>query len=245
MTTISKPRSSAARDAVYADIFSQAITGELIGMANYAAMVRLYPDVEGQCDALEHAATELGHSKAFRRAARELGVTPIVNPAAPYWKRIRVAFLKAVDAGDLTACLLIQEVMLESFAVAMYQAVAEVEDEDVAKVFRRIAAEEQGHVGHAVEELRGALAADQDAFEAKLETLHDEVMTTLAQMLGSKDSIGHCELCHGSCVKGSLPKVGLNRADMRGRALNHYLRTLDLIGVRGERSLAWVARLPL
>ena len=35
---------------VFADVLSQAITGELIGMANYAAMVRLYPDPDGQCD---------------------------------------------------------------------------------------------------------------------------------------------------------------------------------------------------
>ena len=34
--------------AVFADILSQAITGELIGMANYAAMVRLHPDAAGQ-----------------------------------------------------------------------------------------------------------------------------------------------------------------------------------------------------
>jgi hypothetical protein len=28
-------------------------------------------------------------------------------------------------------------------------------------------------------------------------------------------------------------------------ALNRYLRTLDRIGVRGELSLSWVARLPV
>jgi hypothetical protein len=78
-----------------------------------------------------------------------------------------------------------------------------------------------------------------------LEQLHDEVMTTLAEMLATKDSVEHCGLCHGECVKGALQLVGLDRATLRGLALNRYLRTLDRIGVRGELSLSWVARLPV
>src|SRR5579862_7826852 len=121
--------------AVFADILSQAVTGELIGMANYAAMVRLYRDRDGQREALERAMGELAHSEMFSRAACELGVTPIVNLEAPYWQRIRTSFLRHVDAGDFVACLLIQEVMLESFAVSLYHAVGEVEYTPLAAVF--------------------------------------------------------------------------------------------------------------
>jgi fatty aldehyde decarbonylase len=231
--------------AVFADILSQAITGELVGMANYAAMIRLYRGPDDQRDALAHAMTEMGHSERFRRAAYELGVTPIVNPEAPYWQRIRTIFLRYADAGDSVACLVIQEVMLESFAVSMYHAVADVAHSSLAAVFRAIGDEEVSHVGHAVEVLQVALAADRDGFEDKVEKLNNEVMTTLAEMLAAKDSVGHCGLCHGDCVKGSLRHVGLDRATLRGLALNHYLRTLDRIGVHGERSLAWVARLPM
>jgi len=231
--------------AVYADVLSQAITGELIGMANYAAMVRLYRDQDDQRDALVRATTELGHSERFSRAARELGVIPIVNLDAPYWLQIRTSFLRHVDANDPIACLVIQEVMLESFAFSMYHAVADVAHDSLATVFRAIGDEEEGHGDHAVEELRAALTADREGIEDKLEALHDEVMTTLAEMLAAKDSVGHCGLCHGACVKGSLQHIGLDRATLRGLALNRYLRTLDRIGVRGERSLAWVARLPV
>jgi fatty aldehyde decarbonylase len=232
------------QNAVFADILSQAITGELIGMTNYAAMVRLYEDAEGQREALAHAASELRHSECFRRAARDIGVTPIENPQAPNWHRTRTAFLRHVDAGDRVACIVIQEVMLESFAVAMYRAVAEVAPDGLAKVFRAIGREEESHVDHAIEELRTVFAADPDAFESKVEGLHFEVMSTLADMVAEKGSVGHCGLCRGSCVKNSLLQVGLDRASLRGRALNQYLRTLDRIGVRGERSLAWVAGLP-
>jgi fatty aldehyde decarbonylase len=244
-TCVAVSQVSEQQRAVFADILSQAITGELVGMANYAAMVRLFRDPDHQRDALVHATVEMGHSERFARAARELGVIPIVNLEAPYWHRIRAMFLRYVDGGDLVACLVIQEVMLESFAVSMYRAVAEVAPSQLAAVFRAIGDEEQSHVRHAIEELQAALAADRSGFEDKLEQLHDEVMTTLAEMLAAKDSVGHCGLCHGVCVKSSLHHVGLDRARLRGLALNHYLRTLDRIGVRGERSLAWVARLPV
>jgi fatty aldehyde decarbonylase len=230
---------------VYADVLSQAITGELIGMANYAAMVRLYPHQDDQRDMLLAAASELGHSERFRRAARELGVMPIVNLEAPYWLRIRTSFLRHVDANDPIACLLIQEVMLESFAYSMYHAVADVAHERLATVFRSIGDEEDAHGDHAVEVLKRELGADREAFEHKLEQLHNEVMTTLAEMMATKDSVEHCGLCRGECVKGNLQLVGLDRATLRGLALNRYLRTLDRIGVRGELSLSWVAGLPV
>jgi fatty aldehyde decarbonylase len=246
MSAVSESQSNAKEtSAVFADILSQAITGELVGMANYAAMVRLYRNAASQSDALEHAATELRHAESFRRAARDLGVTPIVNPEAPYWQRIRNVFLKYADAGDPVACVVIQEVMLESFAVSMYHAVADVAPDRLATVLRHIADEEALHVHHAIERLQRVLAADRDEFESKLERLHSEVMTILAEMVAQKDSVGHCGLCNGNCIKDSLGQIGLDRATLRGRALNQYLRTLDRIGVRGERSLAWVARLPV
>lgn len=230
--------------AVYADILSQAVTGELIGMQNYASFVELCEDAEEMMDAVAHSASEMGHAVAFRRAAERLGVDVIVNTSAPYWARIRTAFLEHVRAQDFSACLIIQEVMLESFAVSMYHAVADVTDGRTGETFRAIGTEEESHLEHALEELRGELERDQDAFEDKLHGLHEQVMTVLAEMVAAKDSVGHCELCAGECVKSSLHHIGLSSAGLRGRALNFYLATLDRLGVRGEKSLQWVADLP-
>ena len=229
---------------VYADILSQAVTGEIIGMQNYASLVELCEDVEEQVEAVEHSASEMGHADAFRKAAERLGVEVIVNTSAPYWARIREAYLEHVRAGDYSACLIIQEVMLEAFAVSMYHAVADVTDGHIGEIFRAIGAEEESHLEHAIEELRAELERDQDAFEDKVHGLHEQVMTVLAEMVAAEDSVGHCELCAGECVKSSLHHIGLSSAGLRGRALNFYLATLDRIGVRGEKSLEWVANLP-
>jgi fatty aldehyde decarbonylase len=238
------PSIAVERGALFADILSQAITGELIGMKNYAAMASLCQDDGDRSDALANSASELRHSERFRRAARDIGVEPLVNVHAPHWHRIRTAFLLHVDAGDLVACIVIQKVMLESFAVAMYRAVAEVAPDRLAQVFRAIADEEALHVDHAIERLRAVHAADPDAFECKLEGLHSEAMEALVEMVAEADGAGHCGPCRGGPIEGSLGQIRLDRASLRGRALNQYLHTLDRVGVRRKRSLAWIARLP-
>ena len=70
-------------------------------------------------------------------------------------------------------------------------------------------------------------------------------MTALAEMVAREDPSGHCGLCKGSCVKQSLPRVGLGLSEVRGASLRRYLKTLDEIGVPGESSLAWLAQLPV
>ncbi len=109
---------------VWGDVLAQAATGELIGAMNYETLAELYQDAGEKADALEHAAGERGHAALFHAAGRDLGLEVAANPDAPYWKRIRLAFLERARAGDLIDCILAQEVMLESFAAASYQVVA-------------------------------------------------------------------------------------------------------------------------
>ncbi len=111
--------------SAYRDILAQAITGELIGMRNFATLAGVHTDVGEMIDAVEHANIERGHAVAFQRAAERLGVTPRVEVDAPYWARIRAAFLKWAERGDIMACTIIQELMLESFAISLYRAAGE------------------------------------------------------------------------------------------------------------------------
>lgn len=233
------------RHLVFTDIYSYAITGELIGMANYAAMTPLGRDPAEQIEFVRHADAERRHAETFRKAAHRDGHFPIVNLDAQGWREVRRVFAQEVGRGDLTACLIIQEVMLESFAVALYRAVAEVAEPDMAGVFRAIGDEEVRHVEHAVQELTPLRDADPDGFDAAVERLNDEVMRYLAHMVAARDDTGPCGLCQGHCLKEAVSTIGLSRQELRGRAINQYLRTLDDIGVPGDKSLSWTARLPL
>jgi hypothetical protein len=46
-------------------------------------------------------------------------------------------------------------------------------------------------------------------------------------------------------VKPSLFEVSLSAAELRGASLQQYLKTLDMLGIPGEVTLAWVAQLPV
>jgi hypothetical protein len=226
-------------------VLAQAVTGELIAAMNYASLAEICTDPAEVEDALEHSANEQGHAAAFVAEGRKIGLDVQGNVDARYWKRLRAAFLTCIAAKDFIGCLIIQEVMLESFAVASYERVGRVGPGSLGTTFAAIAAEEADHIDHAMSILRAERALDAGKFDAKVHALHLEVMTTLAEMMAREDPSGHCEICHGSCVKQALPSVGLTTGELRGASLQQYLKTLDMLGLPGEMTLGWVMQLPV
>ena len=253
MEGITNPKCSTADDAhsacstasIWQDVLAQAVTGELIAVLNYTSLAEICEGPEEVAEAFEHADSERGHAAAFTAEGEKLGIVVPNNVNAKYWKRLRTAFLRQIEARDFIGCLIIQEVMLESFAVASYKRVGQVAPGSLGATFAAIAAEEEDHIDHAMSLLRAERAHDVQRFDDKVHELHVEVMTTLAQMFAREDADGHCELCHGNCVKPSLPAVGLNSSELRGAALQHYLRTLDALGLPGEMTLVWATQLPV
>jgi rubrerythrin len=231
--------------AIWQDVLSQAMTGELVAAMNYSALSGICDDPEEIADALEHAEGERGHAAAFALEGRRIGVPVPNNVDGKHWKRLREAFMRRIAEQDFIGCLIVQEIMLESFAVASYARVGKVGPGSLGKTFTAIAAEEEGHIEHAMEILRTERARDVRRFDDKVHGLHLEVMTILAEMLAKECTTGHCEVCHGNCVKPALPDISLSTAELRGASLRQYLKTLDLLGLPGEETLTWVAQLPV
>ena len=230
---------------IWQDILAQAMTGELVAAMNYASLSEICDDPAEVADALEHAESERGHAARFAAEGRKIGVDVPNNVDAKHWKRLRDAFLRCITERDFIGCLIVQEIMLESFAVASYARVGRVAPGSLGQTFASIAAEEEEHVEHAMSILRKDRALDAGRFDDKVYRLHLEVMTTLAKMLAKECKDGHCEVCHASCVKPSLFDVSLSAAELRGASLQQYLKTLDMLGIPGEVTLAWVAQLPV
>jgi len=230
---------------IWQDVLAQAMAGELIAAMNYISLSEMCADPEEVADALEHAGIERGHAAAFAAEGRKIGVEVSNNVDAKHWKRLREAFLSCITERDFVGCLIVQEIMLESFAVASYARVGKVAPGSLGKTFASIAAEEEEHVDHAMAILRTERALDVQHFDDKVYRLHLDVMTTLAKMLAKECKDGHCEVCHGGCVKPSLSEVRLSAAALRGASLQQYLKTLDMLGIPGEVTLAWVAQLPV
>jgi rubrerythrin len=230
---------------VWQDILAQAMTGELIAGMNYTALAEICDDPAEAAEALEHAQGERAHAAAFAAEGRKIGVDVLSNVEAKHWKRIHQAFLRCIAERDVLGCLIIQEVMLESFAVASYARAGRVASGSMGRTFAAIAIEEEEHIEHAMGILRAERARDTQCFDDKLHRLHIDVMTILAEMLARECSHGHCEVCQGSCVKPSLSQIRLTAAELRGASLQQYLKTLDMLGLPGEVTLQWVAQLPV
>src|ERR1700729_2806202 len=231
--------------AIWQDVLAQAMTGELIAAMNYTSLAEICDDPEEIADALEHADGERWHAAAFASEGRKMGLDVPNNVNAKYWKRLREAFLRCIADRDFIACLIVQEVMLESFAVASYTRVGKAAPGSLGKTFAAIAAEEEGHIDHALEILRSERTKDPRLFDRKVYRLHLDVMTTLTEMVAKECRHGQCELCHSSCVKPSLSEVGLTTVELRGASLQQYLKTLDALGLPGEVTLQWVTQLPV
>jgi rubrerythrin len=230
---------------IWQDVLAQAMTGELVAAMNYTALSGICDDSAEVADALEHAQGERGHAAAFAAEGRKIGVAVPNNVDAKHWKRLREAFMRRIAERDFIGCLIVQEIMLESFAVASYARVGRVAPGSLGRTFAAIAAEEEDHIEHAMAILRTERALDPQRFDDQVHRLHLEVMTTLAEMLARECRHGHCEVCHGSCVKPSLSEVSLTAAELRGASLQQYLKTLDMLGLPGEVTLTWVSQLPV
>src|SRR3984957_6808554 len=135
---------------IWQDVLAQAMTGELIAAMNYTSLAEICDDPAEVADALEHAEGEQGHAARFAAEGRKIGVEVANNVDAKYWKRLREAFLRCVGERDFIGCLIVQEIMLESFAVASYARVAKVGSGSLGKTFAAIASEEEEHIGHAL-----------------------------------------------------------------------------------------------
>jgi fatty aldehyde decarbonylase len=230
---------------IWQDILAQAVTGEILATMNYTSLAEVCDDPAEVADALEHAEIEQGHAARFAAEGRKIGVNVTNNVEGKHWKRLREAFLRCIAERDFIGCLIVQEIMLESFAVASYARVGKVALGSLGETFARIAAEEAEHVDHAMAILRAERALDAPRFDEKVYGLHLDVMTTLAKMLAKECKDGLCEVCHGNCVKPSLFEVTLSAAELRGASLQQYLKALDMLGIPGDVTLAWVSQLPV
>src|SRR5438270_5061967 len=113
----------------------------------------------------------------FTAEGRKIGVHVANNVDAKYWKRLRDAFMRCIAERDFIGCLIVQEIMLESFAVASYARVGRVAPGSLGQTFAAISAQEEEHVDHAMSILRAERALDQQRFDDKVYRLHLDVMT--------------------------------------------------------------------
>lgn len=227
-------------------IVSQAVTGESVGIEHYAKMIALCPGLPERLALLEDAWRERHHLVAVQDAAREMGLTIEDGRDDPYWSRIRAAFDECAARGDLIACHMVQDVVLECFAVTLYRCLVGRVDPALAGRFERIAADEEQHLRHGLDEARRAFDSDPEGTFARMEFANERVARVLAEWIRPEDCQPVCGVCGkvgGGCAKPDLEALQLDLIRMRADFVSRYGAVLREAGVAPATVTRWVARL--
>jgi fatty aldehyde decarbonylase len=245
-TPVSEPGKGQAYTDLLSYVVSNAVAGEIMAVENYSDMVSLFDDVDAKLEAVDQAREEGRHIRLLASLGKRLNFDVKQRIIEPEWKAIRSTFTDAVRNRDLAACLIIQDLMTESMAITLYEALSgqhEVETEEVtAKVTSAILKDELEHLQIGVTRLRELRAASPGAVDRALVWAHPRVMPQLFSLVSTS-----CEtLCDELSLECSELDPEVIDADLdliRARAATVYMNALDLVGFPSEVSGPLLAQL--
>ena len=212
-------------------IISNAVAGEIMAIQNYSDMVALMPDVPSKIEAIDQANEETKHIQmlAALGRSRDFGVEKRI--VEPPWNEIRRQFRRAIDKGDLAACLIIQDLMTETMAILLYTTLSrEAEtDQRTAKVAETILADELDHLQIGIRRIQAMLEEDREGVHESLIWAHHRIMPELFSMISTScDSL--CDVLNVDCGSLQLSSIKTDIDTLRARALDQYIGTLDAVG---------------
>lgn len=166
-------------------VISNAWCGENIAVQNYSEMVPLMPNVEEKIEAVGQAKEEAKHILLLEKLAHRLGFEIDETMLQDDWPKVRATFHEAARKGDLAACLIIQDLMIESLAIGLYSTFAKDDnkDEETRRVAANLLADEVEHLDIGLRRIGGLLEIDSEAVHDSLLWAHSRVMPCLFNMV--------------------------------------------------------------
>ena len=225
-----KPRGSGYYELL-SYIVSNTISGEIVAVENYSEMVSLMPSQEAAIEANHQAWEECGHIRQLAKLGSRLGFSVEQRIVEPQWEKIRQHFSRAVKRRDLAACLLIHDVMTETFAILLYRTLSKEADADpvTASVAARILRDEEAHLEIGIRRLRALRAKNETEVEDALVWAHHRVMPELFGMVSTSCHY-LCDRLNLDCASLDLGELGLEIDSLRVEALQAYMESLDRVG---------------
>ncbi|WP_218079388.1 aldehyde oxygenase (deformylating) [Anthocerotibacter panamensis] len=136
------------QSSIYKDSYSRinglVIEGEQQAVQNYERLAELIPDEAENLKKL--AAMESRHMKGFIACGRNLQVQPDMAFAKQFFQTLEDNFREAANSGDLAACLVIQSLIIECFAIAAYNIYIPVADAFARKITENVVKDEYQHL---------------------------------------------------------------------------------------------------
>ncbi len=206
---------SAYKDA-YSRINAIVIEGEQEAHDNYMAIGTLIP---GQAEELKKLARmELKHMRGFTACGKNLGVAPDMVFAKEFFSSLHGNFQKALAAGKLTTCFLIQAILIEAFAISAYNVYIRVADPFAKKITEGVVQDEYLHLNYGQEWLKSNLDSCKDElFKANKENLPliksmlDQVASDASELHMDKEELMEEFMI---AYQDSLTEIGLTNREM-------------------------------
>lgn len=169
-------QSESYKDA-YSRINAIVIEGEQEAHENYCKLAELLP--ESKDDLLRLAKMENRHKKGFQACGRNLEVTPDMEFAEVFFNQLHQNFQKAWGEGKIVTCLLIQSLIIETFAISAYNIYIPVADDFARKITEGVVKDEYMHLNFGEEWLK----ANFEASKAELEQANRQNLPIIWAML--------------------------------------------------------------
>jgi fatty aldehyde decarbonylase len=214
-------------------VVSNAVAGELMAVDNYTEEVQLFPKLEQKQHLLHQAEEEAGHVRTLTALCKRLNIPVADRPVEPQWLAVRKHFSTAVQKKDIAACIIIQDIMIESMAVVLYRTLAGMEsaetDPETARVANAILQDELPHLEWGREQLQELLKKDEDAVNDALVWAHHRVMPEVFGLIRDGcDSL--CGVLGVECGSFGVEEFKTDLDTLRMSALDHYIESLDRVG---------------
>ena len=204
--------------ATYKDAYSRinaiVIEGEQEAHDNYISIGTLLPDQAEELSKL--ARMELKHMKGFTACANNLGVTADMPFAKEFFAPLHGNFQKALAAGKVTTCLLIQAILIEAFAISAYHIYIPVADPFARKITEGVVKDEYTHLNYGQEWLKANL----ETVREELEQANRENLPLVRKMLDQ--------------VADDAAVLLMDKEDLMADFLSSYQEALMDIGFTGR-----------
>lgn len=169
------------QNETYKDAYSRinaiVIEGEQEAYDNYIQLGDLLPNDREELTRL--AKMEKRHMKGFQACGRNLEVTPDMEFGRSFFAQLHGNFQKASSEGKVVTCLLIQSLIIESFAIAAYNIYIPVADPFARKITEGVVKDEYTHLNYGEEWLK----AHFEESKAELEEANRQNLPLVWKML--------------------------------------------------------------
>jgi fatty aldehyde decarbonylase len=214
-------------------IISNAAAGEIVAIENYTEMVPLFDRAEDKIELVRQAADEGKHLRMLVALGRRLGFAVEERIVESNWLRIRRHFGNAVASDDATACFVIQDLLTESMAIALYSVLAgnaePRTDPETARVAAVILKDEVEHRDMGAKRLRRLIDLDHfSAHRALISAFHQVAPELFGMISTSCESL--CGVLGLDCSSLNLSAFGTDLDTVRSIALDELLCGFDLAG---------------